>query len=1383
MINRRTFHLLLGLGWLVSTLIGNGYRAQAQSGGQGDWTLVEEARLSRDLRAVAEAPDGTLVVARGEDVMLLDGDGQLRTGVRPGRGMIHAVALRGVYAYVLAEGGLSILTLPDLQEEAFYPGGGQALQVGGRAVYVAARESGLRVGVTDRRGLPEQWQVVTVPGGALDLALDAGDRFLYVLTGARAVNIYAITAETPALVGALETDEGADLVRVRGSRLLIGSGPRLHIYDLAEPGAPRFVTQYDPLHEPGDVLVRHDRAYVADRAGGLRRFTIGRLDAPQPDAGALWPGQVYGLAMDARYLYAAAGWEGVLAFDVGRLGDVALRRQLALPGEVTSLAIDSGESRWMLAGMGADGLAVIDWANVDSPRLLRVVPMESPVRAVTIRENLGVVGLESGDLAFYSFADRDNPRLLSTVRLKSAPRAFAWDGTLLFVAAGDAGLVIVETLRPAAPERVGQLPPLRPDQPVLDVTLEGGKRAYLSTQAALVIADVDLLAAPQVLSVVDVPAEAAIARNFIVYAAGGATFSTVNAASSNEPRVLGQYQGMARIRDVAGDGATLWLAGGPDGATLTRLDIEGRDPPREQTLQAGGPGFRGVVEVSGGHLVLPGADGTLWQLAGERLQALQPGLPAGGVLHAVDGQHVLVAGTEAFAVVEATQAEMRVVAGGRVTGTPLAAALADDGALYAALGERGVQALTPSGANRGQWLPEAADGATRSVAVRGAWLIAAQHGPGETGSVRILDTEALAEVGRIALPGPAEAVAVAGARGVVTYREAGSGQGGLAVVDLRAPTGGWVAEEAADLPAQSLAGLPGQPTVYALDGVTLSVLQAGAASETLSVVRSITLPQPASQLVPLGTRYLAALQPGEYVLLVDVSVPDVPRVVAALATEAVTVAGDDGVLFLGSLSRGLARVTLSTLVAIEGRVEVLSTRPVGRLSLLNGTLFAAGSQELAAYAVEQGEVRLLHHLPLNAAHVHDLDGIETRRGGYWLYLTLDERLVAVRFHPDTGFETLVELRAGMRDILAVSDQMLWVADERGQTHMLALDGPDALDWQITFPAGRGAAHAAVRLADGIALGTSTGIVTLHQADPEARPPVVIAQIDGLASVPHVLVYGTGEAVWLGSEAGDVWRVDVTPSGVPEIRAHVRLSAPIADLALAAHDVVAAAVGDCGVALLDAGTLAPAGGWRGGSVAGVATVGDRIAVWDGDTLHLMAMAPRTDDFQIALHPDDGAVLEAEAVTLRWGRDGDACDARMYRVWMGVEPDQLELVGETTNVVWTLDDLPAGESWWWRVETVLPTGEVEAGPIRHFSTAAAPVDLAPARPDTFLPRETASPTPATASGQDDSAAPARPSAGVALPSNLGGLLVAGLVLEVLLVGGLVALWRARRRGKRG
>jgi hypothetical protein len=471
-------------------------------------------------RAVAALEVG-LVLAEGESLVRLDGTGREIERGAPGRGAVQDLAARGGVVYALTETGLSVLDLDSLAERVFLPGGGQALAVTDRAIYVAAQQAGLRAALIGADGLPGGWQAVfPLEGAAVDVDADAAAMYLYVALGERGIGIYALSdPAVPTPVHRI-TDVGAvRAVEVDGARLLAASGHRLHIFDLPGPTQPVPVDSYDPLHDARGLVLRGEWAYIADAVGGLRRYVFDSLIAVRFER-VIWPGEAYGVFDDGRYLYLAAGWDGMIAFDVPDRDHLEARGRVVLPGLVSAVAVGGGEAgRRGLAALGTEGVAVIDWRDINAPRLGAVLSLGGAVRAVAVRDNIGFAAVAGVGLTILGLADVNAPTLLATVPLQGIPQSLALGGTLVYAAAGDGGLYVVETIRPAEAAIVGRLLPSRADQSFLHVALEG-KRAYISTGDALLIADVDDGQTPQVLSTLSIPATAAAARAFIAYAVG-----------------------------------------------------------------------------------------------------------------------------------------------------------------------------------------------------------------------------------------------------------------------------------------------------------------------------------------------------------------------------------------------------------------------------------------------------------------------------------------------------------------------------------------------------------------------------------------------------------------------------------------------------------------------------------------------------------------------------------------------------------------------------------------------------------------------------------------------------------------------------------------------
>lgn len=1370
---------LLAIG--LALVIGVGL-VRAQGGGSGHG-LVAVGDLGGVARALEALPQGGMLLAEGEALLHLADDGQIIARAALSRGAIQAVEVRGQLAYVLTEQGVSTVTLADLTEIAFQPGGGQALQVGGQAVYVAARAAGLRVGALDRRGLPGAWTVLPTPAPALDLALDGTGRFLYVAQGMGGIGIYALPPDSPPQITGGLTDIGmAERVAVAGLRLLVTTGHRVLAFDLTEPVVPRSLTTYAPLHAGADVLVRHEWAYVADQEGGLRRFAIGTLSDPRPEVDPLWQGAVHALAQDTRYLYAAAGWDGIVVLDAGRLDSIRVDSQVALPGEVTTLAVTTqGDQPWALAGLGADGIAVIDWRDSAAPQITARLTVDAPVRAVALRDGIGFVGLESGVVQVYSLNNLAAPRLLAALPLNGIPQGFALDGTLLYVAAGAGGLAVVETIRPAEPVVVGEMPPLRPDQPILDVTLEGGKRAYLSTGQTLIIADVDVLSAPQVLATLELPANAAVARNFIVYVAGGSAFATVNAASSNQPVQLGAYHALERIQALAAEGTTVWLGGSGPQVMAVQLALSGRFVEAQAVgLDGGLLAGRDVVLTPGGTLLLR-EDGRVARVTSSGVETVRAGLLAGDTLVPLAGDRAFVAG-QGWAVLDLTAAgQSRVLVAGQTNG-PILDAQAGGGALVLAQGARGVTVLPdpPDGVAGAAvtWIPAAGAGISRAAAIRDGFVFVAEAGPQEAGALRVLAEAPLESVAAVPLPGPAHAVALAGARAYVGY--ATQAGGGLAVLDVSAPTGGLETLGISPLVAQVIAVDQQRSLAYAVSGATLSVLDLTTWPQ-IATLAEVALPQAMDTVRRVGDRFLVATGRGT-VLLLDLTRPDLPQPVAVVPGAVQAVEGSGTTLYLGSVSRGLAVADLRSLVALEDRVQSVDSQPVHVLWQADDLLFAGGVGALWAYDVSDplNPVRVAT-LSLEGGPLTALAGIEDRRGGYSLYAVKEGRLFALRYTPGeaAGFSPVTSLGDGVGRLLGVTEQAVLTVGQDGALQFWALAGSQAVDWRIRYPLPGGAVLDGVLWHDQVLVGTARGVSALQWRAGAAAPPRVLGVLEAFESVPETLLPGDDGLLWLGNREG-VWQVDARDPARLAVVNERYLPDGGYDLAsLPGDDTLIVAGGACGVRLLQREPLQEVGFWDADRpVAAVVGLPDgRITVAGEGVLTVLQRVPANLE-PVALptlpQPSPDALLSESPTVLRWQTPVDGCAPVQYEVWLGQGSEPLARVGVVETPQFTLQDVPLAATVRWQIKVVEDSGRVVEGPLWAFSTDQARV----AHPTPVTARIAAA-TPTPIADQAEPGAESRaPAAGINARTLLP-VLLGGVVLEIILVAGLWMWWRSRRR----
>lgn len=1374
-MRRHVMRILL----LLAALSGSAALSGAQHGSTAQ-RLVAVGGFGGAARAMATF-EGGILLGEGAAVLRLDAAGQVQGQLLLDHGEVQDLAVQGGMAYALTEEGLATVDLESMAERAFSPGGGQALAVAGRAVYVAAQQAGLRVAALGPDGIPGGWRRVETPGAAGDLAV--GGAYLYAALGERGIGIYDLAVPLyPVPVGWID-DVGAvsavaiDPDAAGASRLLAGSGHRLRVFDLSDPAVPRLLDTYDPLHEAQAVFVQRGWAYVADAEGGLKRYAIGDLDTPRID-GVVWPGAAHDLAYDGLFLYVAAGWDGVVALETGWNDSVATRGRLAAPGEATSVAVErSGGQCRGLVGLGAEGVAVVDWCDFGAPRLLTTLPLGGAVWDVALRGTIGFAAVEGVGVAVFSLARPAAPRLLATVAVEGTARSLALEGSLLYVAAGEGGLYIVETVHPDAPLILGRLPPPRPDLRFEQVTLEGGKRAYISAGSALLVVDVDVAANPQVLAIVPVPAAAIMARDFIAYVVSGGALTTINAASSNAPEVLGAYRAVRTIQAVAAQEGRIWLAGAGEGALAAGLALDSGGGLREQAM-IGGRGEGRALDWLEGAAVLATASGTLYRLDENGAARLRQGSVMGQVLRPAAEEGLLVGGT-GWGLLDLSRPERPILsAAGDTAGPVYGLAGGEGGRVFLAQGEQGVTAV---GGGDDRWLPGASDGIARDVATDGAFLFVAEDGPGEQGALRVLSAETLASVTRVTLPGGGQVVAWDAGRAYVGL--ARQDMGGLAVVDVSAPTAGLATVGTAEIPAHALALTPDERIGYAAHGAQLVVLDLQAWPE-LRVVTVLGLPQPVTRLSLAGTRWLLATAPGESVLLLALDDPLHPRLVATLPVGAFDAVGTDEALYLAAGEDGLQVISLATLAELTGRMERVDSSQAMALWRTGSTLYVADAVGLRAYSLDDPTApqRSAAVAFEGVRSVQDMVGRATRRDGQWLYVATDAGLLVARHGPEGG----LTLRSGpealpLVDVWAATDRRLYGRAMEDTLVVVALGGSTAQGWSLSYPlpATVGAPQVALAWGDRVLVGGEGGLAALVWSEGMARrPPALLGEAGDLPGVPRAIQVAGDGSVWLAGEGG-LWRVDVSEPTTPTLQDVLAVPGTPYGMALSADGArLAVASGACGVRLLSLADGPPReiGYWQGEEALSVAAVGDLYAVTNSDSIIFLREAPDLPPVPPAVpfapQPSDGAWQVGQRAALSWSPPPDPCAGIRYTVLMGVGDAPLEPVAVTDAPHAELAGLPRAATIRWQVQVRDAQGDAASGPVWRFATGEA-TPSAPQRISLDEGRVVA-PTPAAAPPTEA----VEPSPGLDARALIP-LLLCGVLVEALLV---LSLWQWRRRFRR-
>jgi serine/threonine protein kinase len=228
-------------------------------------------------------------------------------------------------------------------------------------------------------------------------------------------------------------------VDMQGGVALLGVGPRMYVLDVSNPSTPQFVGQTAIM--PGvvrDIIVEGNFAYVAAGKGYLRVIDISNPANPLEVASYVEGSYAMGLALDENTIYIADNPFGLRAIDISDPLQPRKAGEQKVPGASSSVYISG--SRAYLAGSTLGTLVVIDISNP-----------------------AGLVDLGSVDI----------PEAAGSMFVAVQVR-----GNYAFVAAGNAGLVIIDISDPSQPVKVGGYQTSWADGLVID-----GDTLYLSDWA------------------------------------------------------------------------------------------------------------------------------------------------------------------------------------------------------------------------------------------------------------------------------------------------------------------------------------------------------------------------------------------------------------------------------------------------------------------------------------------------------------------------------------------------------------------------------------------------------------------------------------------------------------------------------------------------------------------------------------------------------------------------------------------------------------------------------------------------------------------------------------------------------------------------------------
>ncbi len=578
-------------------------------------------------------------------------------------GIPHDVAISGNYAYVAAQGALSVFDIsipahPVMVAIVDTPGSAEGVAVSGNFAYVADWDAGLRViNITDPTA-PVEVGSIDTPGYAYGVAVSGS--YAYVADHAAGLRIINISAPAfPSNAGSSDTPGYAWSVAVSNDYAYVADGfAGLRVLNVSNPAAVTLVDTFAASDNVMEVAVNGNYVYYTDGVDGLGVLNITTPATPVSlgtKLGAELDGSGMGLFVSGNTLYLASGSAGLYAIDISTPSDPTVLDSFDTPGSAYAVAV-SGTAAVVADDSG--GLRFIDIASVPAPTVVSQAQTTGNAEAIAVNGDYAYVADANGGLVSFDLSDLRVPDQLWTctdggltamdVALRDDYAYVAdWNGNLkildisdpltpactygscatgghpnglylagvggrAYLAAGEVGLVVVNASNPASPS---VLMTLDTSGTANDVVV-AGNYAYIADGAnGLVIRDITTATGASATAATSGYAWGVdYAGNYAYLASGDAgleVFDVSNPASPTLVASLGPAGGLAGSSHsvvVAGDFA--YVSAGGHGVTV--VDIT--DPENPSVISTcGTPSTPGPSDltVSSGYAYVADAEAGL----------------------------------------------------------------------------------------------------------------------------------------------------------------------------------------------------------------------------------------------------------------------------------------------------------------------------------------------------------------------------------------------------------------------------------------------------------------------------------------------------------------------------------------------------------------------------------------------------------------------------------------------------------------------------------------------------------------------------------------------------------------------------------------------------
>ena len=426
----------------------------------------------------------------------------------------------------------------------------------GNYVYTACGEGGLRIiDVTDVWD-PIELGFYDSPGYAKGV-FKSGD-YVYLADDWMGLRIIDVSIpQSPMEIASYEDFTSAKMVLVEDDLAFTIFTYSLKIFDVSDPAAPTLLGEYFTPYEAYGVDIQGDYAYFTDYywissqnyGGYLRVLDISDLENPLEVGNYLTEGLAYCVKVDGDYAYVADQQYGLTVFDISLP---------SAPDSITYADINNINDMekmgdYIFCGHGFSSFSVID-VSYQSPQYLTGFSVGGFISGISVENFYAYLAASDAGMVIVDVIQPSNPSIVGSLNMPGQSTALSVTGDILCEVGMERGLRLLDISDPAQPVIIGYYAGLEYGYNVTSTATH----AYVANESLKVfliedplnISELGYYKAPLV-SVQDVDYD-----NGYTYIAGGyGGFRVVDVSDPSDPTEVGACStvGYAIRLDVQGE--------------------------------------------------------------------------------------------------------------------------------------------------------------------------------------------------------------------------------------------------------------------------------------------------------------------------------------------------------------------------------------------------------------------------------------------------------------------------------------------------------------------------------------------------------------------------------------------------------------------------------------------------------------------------------------------------------------------------------------------------------------------------------------------------------------------------------------------------------------